>query len=134
MTKRLKWRLSRLPTPDELRELVKDKIITQEEAREILFSSEEEGERDEKSLKDEIKFLRDLVEKLSTKSSIITTIREIEVPYRRHGWYRPYDTWCDGTTYVNSLSSLNNSSDTMALASLTTTASTNSAFSDINNF
>ena len=35
MTKDLKWRLSKLPTPDELRGLVKDKIITQEEARDL---------------------------------------------------------------------------------------------------
>jgi hypothetical protein len=38
MTNKLVWRLSKLPTPSELTELVKEKIITQEEAKEILFS------------------------------------------------------------------------------------------------
>ena len=57
MTKKIVWRLSKLPTADELRELVKDKIITQEEAREILFNLETEEERDKKSLESEIKFL-----------------------------------------------------------------------------
>jgi hypothetical protein len=50
MTTKLVWRLGKLPSPDEVRELVKDKIITQEEAREILFSQEDEIARDEKSL------------------------------------------------------------------------------------
>ena len=50
--KNLKWRLSKLPTPDEVRELVKDKIITQDEAREILFSQETDEERDKDSLKE----------------------------------------------------------------------------------
>lgn len=99
MTKKLNWRLSKLPTPDEVRELVKDKIITQEEAREILFSSEEIEERDKKSLESEIKFLRELVDKLSkSRSEIITTIREVEVPYRKYPWYNPYIIWCGGTS------------------------------------
>lgn len=97
MTKtKLIWRLSKLPTAEELRELVKDKIITQEEAREILFSEQEEKDRDAESLKSEIKFLRELVAKLSeNRSQIITTIKEIEVPvYRRYPWYQSYTTWC----------------------------------------
>ena len=62
---KLNWRLSKLPTPDEVRELVKDKVITQDEAREILFSQETEEERDKNSLESEIKFLRELVDKLA---------------------------------------------------------------------
>ena len=76
------WRLSKLPTVEELRELVKDKIITQEEAKEVLFDEESfipEGDRGERSLQSEIKFLRELVEKLSkSKSEITTIIREVE--------------------------------------------------------
>ena len=106
MTKKLSWRLSKLPTPDEVRELVKDKIITQDEARNILFSSEEEGKRDEESLKSEIKFLRELVEKLSKSHGETTTIiREIERPYYRLGWYRPYEIWCNSSVTTNYLSS-----------------------------
>lgn len=91
--KKLTWRLSKLPTPDELQGLVKDKIITQEEAREILFRSEDDTERDSESFKSEIKFLRDLVEKLSSTSR--STV--IEYIYSRpydYGWYKPYVTWC----------------------------------------
>ena len=58
MTKtKLIWRLNKLPTTEELRELVKDKIITNEEARDILFNFESEEDRDSESLKSEIKFL-----------------------------------------------------------------------------
>lgn len=93
---KLVWRLSKMPTPEEVRGLVKDKIIAQEEAKEILFSSDGEKERDEKSLKEEIKFLRNLVDKLSNSSTInlVETIRTVDVPYRRYSWYRPYDMWC----------------------------------------
>ena len=101
MTKKIVWRLAKLPTPDELRDLIAEKIITKEEARDILFKEQEEG-RDEKSLKNEIVFLRKLVEKLSqSNSQIITTIREVETPaYRTYPWYSMYDVWCGSTTTV----------------------------------
>lgn len=90
----MKWRLSKLPTPDEIRELVKDKIITQEEARQILFDHVEAG--NEQALKDEIKFLRTLVDKLSqNRTQIIETIKEVEKPYYRFDWYQPYHTYCN---------------------------------------
>jgi len=91
---KLVWRLSKLPTPEELRDLVKDKIITQEEAREVLFSKETIEDRDQESLKSEIKFLRELCEKLSSKSQTIETIKYVEKPYIQYEWYRPYATWC----------------------------------------
>lgn len=95
MTTKINWRLSKLPTPDEVRELVKDKIITQDEAREILFNLEDDDTRDKKSLESEIKFLRDLVEKLSkNRSEIITTIREIQPIYKQYHWAQPYIQWC----------------------------------------
>lgn len=94
MEKKLNWRLGKLPSPDEVRELVKDKIITQDEAREILFSEQEETERDIKSLESEIKFLRELVDKLSKNSStIVETIRYIEEPYVKYPWYGQYQYW-----------------------------------------
>lgn len=97
--KKLNWRLGKLPTPDEVRELVKDKIITQDEAREILFKEEDETERDIKSLESEIKFLRELVDKLSKNTStIVETIRYIEKPYIRQPWYQQYEVWCGNTT------------------------------------
>jgi len=106
MTKKtLKWRLSKLPTVEELQTLVKDKIITQDEARDILFSEETKTDgdsRDTKSLKSEIKFLRDLVEQLSkNRTHVIETIKTVERPYRRYDWYGPYTNWCGNVTLTN---------------------------------
>lgn len=126
MTKKLVWRLGKLPSPDEVRELVKDKIITQEEAREILFSSETEEERDKKSLESEIKFLRELVEKLSrNRTQIVETIREVESPWRRYPWYEPYIVWCSNggdteTTLVNA-----DASNTLSIYDTTSTSFSN---------
>jgi len=125
---KLVWRLSKLPTPEELGQLVKDKIITQEEAREVLFSSEEVEDRDKKSLKSEIKFLRELVEKLSNnnRSRVVEIIREVEVPYKKYLWYEPYDTW----TYVSCGQTI--PASTSFTAASNTTQATN--FSDIKTF
>lgn len=131
MTKKLKWRLSSLPTPSELRELVKDKIITQEEAREILLTSEDIDERDKKSLESEIKFLRELVETLSTKSSIVESIRYIQGPYQSYPWYQGYYTWCSGTS--GSVGCITASSGT-TLTSSTGSVITDSSFTDIKTF
>lgn len=93
--KKIVWRLSKLPTPDEVSVLLKDGVLTKDEAREILFSHETEEERDTKSLEAEIKFLRELVEKLSTnRSNIIETIRYVEKPYYNNGWFKPYAVYC----------------------------------------
>ncbi len=109
MTKKLKWRLGKLPTSDEVLELVKASLITKEEAREILFSEVNEQEQSIDDLKSEIKFLRELTQKLSSKSQIVETIRYIEKPYQQWGWYQPYQIWCssgtvdlmgNGTTYA----------------------------------
>ncbi len=97
MTK-LSWRLSKLPTPSELTELVNCKIITQEEAKDILLEAKED--RDSESLKSEIEFLRQLVQKLSNSPTrIVETIREIKTPWQTYPWYTPYSTW---TTSINS--------------------------------
>ena len=138
MTKKLNWRLGKLPSPDEVRELVKDKIITQDEARDILFSEQEETERDVKSLESEIKFLRELVEKLSkgSTSQVVETIRYIEKPYTRYPWYVPYQTWCSsgnslvGVAYANSASVALNTTATGAGS----TSNVSGRFSSINTF
>jgi len=95
--KKLVWRLGNLPTIEELRDLVVHDILTKDEAREILFTNEEVEDRDTKSLKEEIKFLRSLVEKLSnfTNTKIFETIKIVEKPYYEKPWYEPYTTWGD---------------------------------------
>jgi hypothetical protein len=97
MTKKeeLVWRLGKLPTPEEVQGLVKDKIITTDEAREILFSTRTIEDRDKSSLEAEIKFLRGLVETLSTdKSQIIKYITIQEPKWNLQPFYEPYKLWC----------------------------------------
>ena len=123
MTKKIIWRLKEQPSSESLRELVKDGVLTKEEAREILFSSETEEDRDKESLKSEIKFLRELVEKLSaSKTTIIETIREVEKPWRNYPWHNPYMVWCSGTA------------DMSASSGTFTYTNTASNFSDIKTF
>lgn len=100
MTKKkvLKWRLSNLPTVEQIQGLVNCKLITQEEARSILLSEEMVEDRDEKSLKSEIKFLRELVEKLSNSGNIVKYIETIRTPYYNYDWFQPYYYWCGGPT------------------------------------
>ncbi len=114
MKKKLKWRLGKLPTPSEITELLQKDLITKDEAREILFSEENEETVSNESLKSEIKFLRELVQKLSERSSIVKEIHTIEKPYYKQHWYDPYKIYCqaansdstfaigyNGTTSVN---------------------------------
>ncbi len=97
MKKKIIWRLVEKPSPKNIQELVTSGILTKEEAREILFTETTEIEEEKKAedFKDEIKFLRELVEKLSKNDSqVIETIRYIEKPYRDSPWYNHYITWC----------------------------------------
>lgn len=130
--KTIKWRLSKLPTVEELQILVKDKIITPEEARDILFTEET---IDAKALKQEIIFLRSLVEKLSNNSNttIIKYIEEIK-PIRQ-GWYQPYATWTSGGTTTTAGGTTITAGDNLfAVDGSCTTAATTSSFTDINTF
>jgi len=115
MTKKeeLVWRLGKLPTVEEITTLIDKKIITQEEAREILFNKKIEDERDVKSLETEIKFLRDLVERLSqTRERVVEVIKEVVKPvYIKEPWYQPYYYWCGGSSTItlgNTTTSLGN--------------------------
>jgi len=138
MTKKLVWRLANLPNPSDVAKLVTDGIISQEEARDILFSSETKEDRDKKSLESEIQFLRDLVEKLSSdRSKVVEVIRTIEKPYYDYHWYRPYAVWCSNTpqlTYGTGTTLLNtNAANTLTLSGTTSTAGS-SRFSSIKTF
>lgn len=102
MTKKLNWRLSELPTGSEVAELVKQEVITKEEARQILFSEKEEkltSEREE-NYKKQIAFLEDLVKDLSKRQT--TVIREpfISTIVGRYRPSWPNTVWCStgGTT------------------------------------
>jgi len=81
------------------------KLITKEEAKKILFNSEIEETGGGENLKSEIKFLRELVEKLSkgTRTELIETIRYVDKPYYQYPWWKQYEVWCGGsfTTTTN---------------------------------
>lgn len=95
MTTKIKWRLKERPTPDEVTELFKHGLLTKDEAREILFSLENDEDRTKESLQEEIKFLRELVQKLSSdRAQIVKTIEYVQVPYKKYDWYQPYQVYC----------------------------------------
>jgi len=122
MTTKLVWRLKEQPSTKSLQELVVSGVLTKEEAREILFSSQEENERDTKSLENEIKFLRDLVEKLAqNRSQIVEVIKEVQIPYYNYDWYKPYHYYCGA-------------GDTITLGASGTTTSTDCSFNSIDTF
>lgn len=131
MTNKLKWRLSKLPTSEEVSKLVNDKIITKEEAREILFTEETQEKIEEDNLKSEIKFLREIIEKLSNRSQIIETIKTIQIPYIQTPWYGNYQVWCTS----NGVQNYSNTSLT-ALGSTNTmyASGTTEDFSEIKTF
>lgn len=114
----LKWRLSKLPTVDELTLLVDKKIITQDEAKKVLFNNETEEERDKKSLESEIKFLREVIEKLSDRSRIVETIKTVEHHYNSQPWYTPYGNW---TIYPYGITTYSTTGTTLGGGTITTT-------------
>jgi len=98
MTKKkiiLRWKFKDLPNAGEIASLVERKVVTAEEARKILFSEVEmdESDRDSKSYRSEIVFLREIISQLAKTSKEITTIIK-EVPvYKKYPWYEGYTTW-----------------------------------------
>lgn len=116
MKKNIKWRLGKLPTPDELRALVKDKIITQEEARQILVETKEEGDVDVDSLKAEIEFLKNVIDKLNSPNTI-QVIREYTPRIKHWGWCDPYINYC---STINNIHGTAGTDTTISLGTLNT--------------
>lgn len=132
--KKITWRLANRPTPEEVKSLHEGGLLTKDEAREILFTETDEKERDTKSLESEIKFLRELVEKLSngSQSRIIEIIKTVQVPYYHNPWYLPYQVWCGSTTTLGSITSGNGV--TNAVYTGGSVAVTNTASAGASNF
>lgn len=108
MTNQLKWRLGKLPTSDEVIKLLNEKIITKEEAKEILFNVETESQRDIESYKQEVKFLKEVIEKLADKNSIVQVVKEYIPQYITQPFYQPYYYWTyPTTTWTTTSASLN---------------------------
>lgn len=147
MTKKLKWRLGKLPTSDEVLELVKASLITKDEARNILFSQESEETIKDDALKAEIKFLRELIDKLASRSEIITQIKYIEKQYQPWYWHQPYMVWCQaynnlgtqtalvgGSSLTNYSTNVGTSATAGTVGSSTLQLSGTSNFSEIKTF
>ena len=91
MTKKLIWRLKEQPTSKALALLVDSEILTREDAKQIILSSEENNT---KALKEEIEFLKRLVRDLSRNNiQIVEVVKTLEQPYRTSPWYEPYHKW-----------------------------------------
>lgn len=104
-TKILKWKLSEKPTSENVRGLVKDGIITLEEARKIILDFGEVSSSDIEAIKDEIALLRKLVLELSSNSNRpyeIIKIIEREVPYYKP-YYNPYTVWCSAASGTSNI-------------------------------
>lgn len=72
MKKDLTWRLSELPDATDVARLVEQMVITVDEAREILFRERTNDDKSDryvevKSLKEQIKFQQDTIDKLISK-------------------------------------------------------------------
>ena len=142
----LKWRLSKLPTPSEIVELVANKLITQEEAKEILFDKVTEEDVNKNALKKEIEFLRKVVEDLSkSKSETVRVVEKHINHYKDWTWYQPYTNWC-GSTYVGGNSAVtiggsgttllatNGNYTTSGLASVSSAVTNTPGFNSIKTF
>lgn len=137
---RLIWRLANRPTVNEINDLITSEVISKDEARGILFSSETEEDRDKKSLEAEIKFLRQLVENLSeNRTKIVETIRNVYVPYQKYEWYKPYQVWCgvDDKSYTKNtdfqMSALSGTQQNL-VGSLTASVANTANFASIKTF
>ena len=131
------WRLSKLPSPSELTELVNSKILTHEEAKEILLKVETDEERDSDSLKEEIKFLRGLVDKLSdgNRSVVYEYIKTVPT----YPWVQPYQVWCNTSNLVDHSSTLTTTNmaylnGTVYSGTGGNTAACSNSFTDISTF
>lgn len=124
MTTKIKWRLANRPTPDEVERLFKSALLTKDEAREILFSLENDEDRDKKSLQDEIKFLRQIIQNLSTATTIVKTVRDLNTPWiSQQQWYQPYQVYCANLSDTQSGLAYSGLSNTANALYTTTTGS-----------
>lgn len=101
------WKLSSKPTAEDLKTLVEASILTKEEAKDIVLREEEEFTTDHKDqikeIKEELKFLRDMVLQLSKRSpevvykEIYKYIDKWPNPYPRPYWQNDWIYLCSNT-------------------------------------
>lgn len=104
----LVWRLKEKPSAEGVASLVEQKIITPEEGREILFNKSDSREKEQRltdkvsALQEEVEFLRELSDKLASKTSngwtyVYNSVNDYKPSYA--GWRHNYLT-CMGDTTV----------------------------------
>lgn len=93
MTKKdLVWRLKERPTVHEITELVRDEVISKEEARDILFNENTtKSDSDKiKALEKQIEFLEDLVKDLSRSHHQVISTTYVDNWVKRYRPTLPY--------------------------------------------
>lgn len=118
MKKELKWRLSDLPTGSEVAELVKQEVITKEEARDILFNETKTAlSKDrEDELKRQIEFLEELVKDLSKRQQTVISTTYVDRWVERYKPYMPNVIWCSSNVAGSTVTGANSN---MSLANYT---------------
>lgn len=104
MTKTLKWRLKTAPTVDEVTALVSKKILTTEEARQILVSETDQDAEPTalENLEAEVKLLREMVMSLAARpAQVVEVIKRYEPYWHDYKWYKPYYVLAQSTKGVN---------------------------------
>lgn len=87
--KKLVWKFKELPTAGEVAELVETKVITPEEARQILFKEEVKQSDEVEALKEMVNTLQEMVKDLLKRPRDVQVIpyeRVVTLPNR----YTPY--------------------------------------------
>jgi hypothetical protein len=83
---KLKWRLAKQPTLEDVLKLKESGLIKDEEAREMLFSIVD-TDNEVKALKEQVEFLKDVIDRLSRQPA--------HVVYKYIETYTPRVTWVD---------------------------------------
>lgn len=86
MTKKLSWKLKQLPNATEVADLVKTKVITAEEAKQILFTESDDKEATSDELKRQIEFLEGLVKELSKNLQTKTHVYKYVNDWSTYTW------------------------------------------------
>lgn len=121
----LNWRLKDLPDAVDVAELVDKKVITPEEARQLLFNEGKDEGKKIKELEEEVKFLRELCDKLAAKSNGWTTvIKEIQ-KYTPHYpvWYTSYQNVSEPASFTINSATSNTGAMSVANGNLSDTSS-----------
>lgn len=118
--KQLNWRLKDLPDAVDVAELVDKKVITPEEARQLLFNEGKDEGKKFNELEEEVRFLRELCDKLAAKTSggwttVVHEYRDYSPKYPT--WYRSYGTVINA---INTTGFINTTTGTSTIGSTNT--------------